>query len=172
MLAAIVAMGTNGVIGRDGGLPWRLPAEMAHFKRTTMGRVVLMGRRTWDELGRPLPGRTNIVITRTPGWSAPGAHAATSLEEALALAARLAGPDAQDPDRCPVVIGGGEIYRLALPHTDRLYLTTVQAAPEGDTSFPPLDPTEWSESARTDHPADARNPHAFTIRVLDRRRPR
>lgn len=172
MLAAIVAMGTNRVIGRDGDLPWRLPDEIAHFKKTTLGRVVIMGRRTFDELGKPLPKRTNLVVTRSRTWAHEGVHAAHNLEAAIDLARELAGPDAwRDIDRCPVVIGGGQVYRLALPHLDRLYLTEVDAAPEGDTRFPDLDEAEWAEIESREHPADDRHPHAFRVRVLDRRAP-
>jgi len=170
MLAAIVAMGTNRVIGRDGDLPWRLPDEMAHFKRTTLGRVVIMGRRTFDELGKPLPKRTNIVVTRSRTWAHEGVHAAHDLEPALELARRLAGPDAwDDPERCPVVIGGGQLYRMALPRVDRVYLTEVAAAPAGDTTFPDLVADDWVETDVSEHPADARHAAGFRIRVLDRR---
>lgn len=170
MLGAIVAMGTNRVIGRDGDLPWRLPDEMAHFKRTTLGRVVIMGRRTFDELGDPLPKRTNIVVTRSRTWAHEGVHVAHDLESAVGLARQLAGPDAWgDPDRCPVVIGGGELYRLALPRVDRLYLTEVDAAPEGDTTFPDLDADEWVELEVREHPTDDRHASGYRIRVLERR---
>ncbi|MEZ6319258.1 MAG: dihydrofolate reductase [Phycisphaerales bacterium] len=170
MLAAIVAMGRNRVIGRDGDLPWRLPDEMAHFKRTTLGRVVIMGRRTFDELGRALPKRVNIVVTRSRTWAHEGVHVAHDFESAVGLARQLAGPNAwDDPDGCPVVIGGGEVYQQAMPRVDRLYLTEVDAAPEGDTTFPDLDADEWVEVEVREHAADEKHAVGFRIRVLERR---
>ncbi|GJM19830.1 MAG: dihydrofolate reductase [Phycisphaeraceae bacterium] len=170
MLVAVAAMGTNRVIGRDGGLPWRLPDELKYFKRVTLGRVVIMGRRTFsEELGGALPGRTNIVITRQPDWAADAVKVCRDLGPAIALAQELAGPENwPDLDRCPAILGGGSVYAQALPLVDRLYLTEVHAEPEGDTTFPELDPAAWAEITSEYHPADDRHAHAFTMRVLDR----
>ncbi|MEQ8850490.1 MAG: dihydrofolate reductase [Phycisphaerales bacterium] len=171
MLCAVVAIGENNVIGRDGGLPWRLPDELKHFKKITLGRVVIMGRRTFtDELGKPLPGRTNLVITRQPDWSADGVETCPSLDAAIDRAREHAGDAWDDPDRCPAILGGGQVYAQALPRIDRLYITTVHAHPEGDTRFPDLNPADWTEIRAEHHPADARHAHAFTMKVLDRRR--
>jgi len=168
LLAAIAAIAENRVIGRDGGLPWTLKDDLAHFKRTTMGRVMIMGRTTFDENGTPLPGRTSIVLTRNRDWSHPGVHVAHDPDDAIALAqaltSELLGPEALgDPDRCPIVIGGGIIYTHTLPRLDLLDLTHVHATVEGDTRFPELDPDEWGVVSRSEHPADERNQHAFAI---------
>lgn len=160
-ISIIVAVAENGVIGRAGGLPWRLPADLRRFRERTMGHPVIMGRRTWESIGRPLPGRRNIVVTRTPGFRAPGAEIAGSLEEAL----RLAG----DTDEI-FVIGGAQLYAEALPRADRIYMTRVRAAPEGDAWFPPWNPAEWVELGRAHHPADQANPFAFDEIVYDSRR--
>ncbi len=170
MLCAVVAIGENNVIGRDGGLPWRLPDELAYFKKITLGRPVIMGRRTFEEeLGKPLPGRTNIVITRQPDWSADGVTIAHDLDAAIDLARDLLTDDAwEDPDRCPAILGGGQVYAQALPRVDRIYLTLVHAHPDGDTTFPELDASEWVEASADHHPADDRHEHAFTMKVLDR----
>jgi len=137
----IAAVGRNGVIGRDNDLPWRIREDLQHFKQLTLGHTLVMGRKTYDSIGRPLPGRRTVVVTRQPDWSAPGVEAAHSLEEALKLA------DSNDV----YVAGGGEIYREALPYADRLELTEVDQSPAGDTTFPALDPTQWTETARDPH---------------------
>ena len=136
----VVAVADNGVIGVDGDLPWRLSPDLAHFKRTTLGHVVVMGRKTYESMGRPLPGRTNVVVTRNPSWSADGVLVAGSFDEALAAAAT------HDGDA--MVIGGGEIYAQALDRADAIVLTEVHLAPEGDARFPSLDPAQWRETAR------------------------
>lgn len=161
-------MAENRVIGKDGQLPWTLKDDLAHFKRTTMGRVMILGRKTFDESGTPLPGRTSIVLTRDRDWSHPGVRVAHDVPDAIRLALELAaqqqGPDAlHDPDRCPIVIGGGVIYRKTLPRLDILDLTRVHATVEGDARFPEWDPGEWAEVSRTGHPADDRNDHPFSI---------
>lgn len=138
-ITLVAAVGSNGVIGRDGGMPWHLPEDLAHFKRVTMGGVLVMGRKTYDSIGRPLPGRTTIVVTRNPDWYADGVQTAQSLEEALASAGT---------GREVFVVGGGEIYRQALPLADCVLLTDVHLAPDGDTTFPLLDPGEWAEAVR------------------------
>lgn len=138
----LAAVARNGVIGVDGGLPWHLPDELALFKRLTLGHVLVMGRRTYESVGRPLPGRTTIVVTRRPDWEAgaEGVLRAGSVADALELASRL--------DDEVFVVGGAQVFADALPSTDRLALTFVDAEPEGDTSFPEVDWAEWREVAR------------------------
>lgn len=141
-MVLVVAVADNGVIGVDGDLPWRLPPDLAHFKRTTLGHVVVMGRKTYDSMGRPLPGRTNVVVTRQADWSAEGVLTAGSLDEALTLAS------AYDGD--VMVIGGGEIYAQAMDLADEIVLTEVHLCPEGDARFPALD-AGWREVSREAH---------------------
>lgn len=162
IISLVAAVSSNGVIGVNGGLPWRLPADLRFFKRLTTGHTIIMGRRTWDEIRRPLPERRNIVVTRNPQAAFPGAERAPDLASALA-SARAAG------DTEVFVIGGGEIYRQALPLADRMYLTEVHAGVEGDTWFPAWDPTGWQVITEDRYEADERHPHAFTIRRYDRR---
>lgn len=159
MLSQIVALGRNRVIGTGNALPWRLPDDLAHFKRLTLGKPVLMGRKTWESLGRPLPGRDNLVLTRDPGYRAVGATVFASLDSALAACRAV--PEV-------MLIGGAELYEQTLPICDHLYLTEVEAAPDGDAFFPALDPADWRETAAEHHPADARHAHAFTWRTLER----
>lgn len=134
----IAAVGRNGVIGRDNDLPWRIREDLQHFKQLTLGHTLVMGRKTYDSIGRPLPGRRTVVITRQSDWSAEGVDVVHTLDDALKLA------DGNDI----YVAGGGEIYRLALPYADRLELTEVDQAPEGDVTFPTIDPAAWTETAR------------------------
>lgn len=162
-LGAIVAVAENGVIGRDGGLPWRLPDDLAHFKAITLGCPVIMGRRTWESLGRPLPGRSNIVLSRT-ARDVLGATCVSSLEAALAAAAATAAPWAW-------VIGGAEVYALTLPSTVRLEVTRVHAQPEGDAFFPTVAWEEWACVEQRTHAVDARHAHAFTFERWERRDP-
>ena len=159
-VSIIVAVSDNGVIGRDGGLPWHLPADLKRFKRLTSGHHMIMGRRTWDSIGRrPLPGRPTIVVSRAPGFVAEGAQVARSLGQALALAV---GVD-------EVFIAGGEaIYREALPIADRLYLTRVHAVVEGDTFFPELDEGGWRVVVEERHEPDEKNTCAHTFLVYER----
>jgi dihydrofolate reductase len=137
-IALIAAVARNGVIGNGGGLPWRLPSDLKRFKQLTMGRPVIMGRKTWESIGRPLPGRLNIVVSRSPGFGADGAKKAGSLSQALEIAA------AEQPGPGEVFeIGGGELYAQAMPYAARLYVTHVMAEPAGDTLFPEIDPVTW-----------------------------
>lgn len=145
----IWAQAANGVIGRDGAMPWHLPGDLAHFKRTTLGAPVIMGRRTWESLPerfRPLPGRENIVVTRNPEWSAVGASVVTSPGEAIA---RASAPASGPAPEWVWVMGGGELYRQALPLADRLEITEIAAEIDGDTRAPELGP-EWVEVPRDD----------------------
>lgn len=158
----VVAMARNRVIGRDNALPWRLPADLAHFKKVTMGHPIVMGRRTYESIGRPLPGRKNIVVTRTPGYAAPGSTVVSSLEQAWQAAG-----DA--PEVC--VIGGSAIFEETLPIADVIHLTEVEAEVEGDTYFPPFDRSEWIETEVARHGVDERHAHAMRILRLDRKRP-
>jgi dihydrofolate reductase len=138
----VAAMGTNRVIGVDGGMPWHISEDLKHFKRTTLGGTMIMGRKTFDSIGRPLPGRRTIVVTRDPAWAHDGVDAAASLTEAFELV------DAADET---FVVGGGEIYAQSLPVADRLVLTEVDDAPVGDTFFPEWSRTEFAEVARDAH---------------------
>ena len=162
MVSLIVAVSSNGVIGRDGDLPWHLPADLRHFKKTTMGHHLIIGRATWDEVGRPLPGRTMVVVTRNREFNADGVLVAHSVEEALALA--------RDDDE-PFIGGGAEIYRQALEAgiVDRLHITRVHADVEGDTLFPRINFDQWLLTDRVDHPADEKNDHPYTFERYDRR---
>ena len=139
-LALVVAAAKSGVIGKGGTLPWRIPEDLKHFKRVTLGHAVIMGRKTWDSIGKPLVDRRNIVLTRDTALQLPGVEVVTSLEDALSLA--------HERDDEPRVIGGAEIYRLALPLATRIYLTEVDRDVEGDAFFPPLDRSAWREVER------------------------
>jgi len=161
----MVAAAENGVIGRHNNLPWHLPQDLRYFKRVTMGKPIVMGRKTFESIGRPLPGRCNIVISQNPDYSAEGVRRVDSLDEALALAERIAGIDGA---REAVVIGGAEIYALALPRADRLYLTRIHAIVDGDTQLPPIDWREWREVGRERHTADSDNPYDYSFLVYDR----
>ncbi len=159
-LALIAAVARNGVIGRGGDLPWRIPADLKYFKATTMGKPMIMGRRTYDSIGKALPGRISIVVTRQSGFQAAGVEVAGDLDRAVEIAAGLGAEEA-------MVIGGGEIYAAALPRADRLYLTEVHIEAEGDVYFPPLDRSQWRELSRDDHPAEGDTP-AFSFVTLER----
>lgn len=160
LLSLIVAADRNWVIGRDNAMPWHLPSDLRFFKRATLNKPLLLGRRTFEAIGRPLPGRRVIVISRRPGFRAGGCETAASLEQALALARPA-------PE---VMIGGGaELYRQTLAHADRLYLTRVDAEVEGDTRFPAIDVADWRVLWRQRQPADARHAHAYSRLLLSRR---
>ncbi len=156
----MVAMAANGVIGRANRLPWHLPRDLKRFKALTLGKPILMGRRTYQSIGRALPGRTNLVLTRDRGWSAPGVIVVHSLDEALE---RSGG--AQEL----VVIGGADLFRLALPLAQRIYLTEVRAEVPGDTYFPELDRAAWAEVERSAHPADPEHAYPLSFVTLERR---
>lgn len=161
MVSLIVAMSSNRVIGRDGDLPWHLPADLRHFKKTTMGHHLIIGRATWDEVGKPLPGRTMVVVTRNRDFSAAGVLFAHSVADALSLVV--------DDDE-PFIGGGAEIYRQALEAeiVDRLYITRIHAEVEGDTFFPDIDLEGWLLVDRVDHPADEKNEFAYSFERYDR----
>jgi dihydrofolate reductase len=158
-LAIIVAMDRRSIIGRDGALPWHLPGDLQYFRRVTMGHPIIMGRRTHESIGRALPGRVNVVVSRNQAYAAPGCLLAPSLPVALSLAA---------PAELAFVIGGAALYAEALPLASRLHVTEVHADVDGDVRFPPFDRLEWREVAREDHPADARNAHAHSFVELRR----
>lgn len=147
-ISLVVAMSENRVIGREGGLPWRLSTDLKRFKAITMGKPVVMGRKTWDSIGRPLPGRLNIVISRDPAFSVPGVTTAATLEEALELGRAEAGPEGEI-----CIIGGGEIFKATLPLADRLYVTHVVADVEGDVYFPEIDGARWGVVSQENVPA-------------------
>ena len=159
-ITLIAAAAENDVIGREGGLPWRLRADMLHFRDATIGHPVIMGRRTWDSLPKPLSDRTNIVLTRHAEFEAPGGIVATTLQDAVAACG--------DSEEC-FVIGGGEIYRMFLEHADRILLTRVHAEIQGDAVFPEFDQTAWILTSSTSHPADERNDHPVTFQDWRRR---
>ena len=165
-LSMMVAKASNRVIGRNNKLPWYLPNDLKYFKQVTFGKPVIMGRKTWDSLGKPLPGRTNIVITRQTDFQAEGAKVVATLDEAVTLAENVAFIEGQDE---AVVMGGAEIYALALPKTDRLYLTEVHAEVDGDTWFPEYDTSEWKEIGREDFPAEGPNPYDYSFVVYERK---
>jgi dihydrofolate reductase len=176
-LELIVARARNGAIGRDGALPWRLPEDLAYFRRTTMGHALIMGRKTWDSLGRPLPGRLNIVVTRNPHWLAKGAVAATSLDDAVDIATRwfaagvpgVTRPDGSALDTPPsptaFIIGGAQLYETAMAALAlaKLHVTEVDTVIEGDAWFPPFDPGAWRAIERDDYPVNPERPLGFAI---------
>lgn len=165
-ITLVVAVSKNGVIGRAGGLPWKLSSDLKLFRRLTMGKPVIMGRKTWESIGRPLDGRLNIVVTRGAAIAHAGIVTAGSLDEALGVARKRAEADGADEI---AVIGGGEIYRQALPHADRIYLTEVDLTVDGDTTFPSLDPAVWLETSREDFARGPKDSAVFSLRILDRK---
>ena len=162
----VVAVARNGVIGRDGDMPWRLSTDLKRFKAITMGKPVIMGRKTFQSIGKPLPGRRNIVITHDPAFEAEDVDVVSGVEAALDHAVKAASEAGQNS---VCVIGGGEIYRLALPHADCVHLTHVDAAPEGDTVFPDLDPAEWQAESRESVPAGEKDSVATEYVVYRRK---
>jgi dihydrofolate reductase len=160
-ITLVVAVSENGVIGLKGGLPWRLPADLAHFKSVTMGHPIIMGRKTWESIGRPLPGRTNIVVSGQPDYDAPGCIVASSFEAALAAAVDTAADEV-------MIIGGSALYAAALPRAERILLTRVHGVIDGDTFFAGLVDEEWDVVAVERHEADER--HAWAYSFIELRR--
>ena len=161
----IVAMAENRVIGINNKLPWHLPNDLKYFKQVTMGKPIVMGRKTFESIGKPLPGRTNIVITRNAGWVSDGVKVAHSLNQAYELAAAIGEIDGQSE---LMIIGGDQIYQSCLSEVDRIYLTQVHASVEGDAWFPELDWSQWKEIGREDFSAEGPNPYDYSFIVLER----
>ena len=158
-------MASNRVIGINNSLPWHLPEDLKYFKRTTMGHTIIMGRKTWESIGRPLPGRTSIVISTNPDYQAEGAKVVNSLEEACRVAESISLIDGTDE---AFVIGGAGLYAAALPKADRFHLTRVHAEVNGDTSLPEFEESEWDEVWREDYSRNESNPYDYSICVLER----
>lgn len=165
-LSLIVAMAENHVIGCNNQMPWHLPGDLQYFKKVTMGKPVIMGRKTFESIGRPLPGRSNILITRNTDFQAEGVRIVHDLASACELGEQIAVADGEEE---VMVIGGAEIYRQALPQADRLYLTRIHAEIEGDAWFPALAESEWLETARETHLASGSNPFDYSFTVLQRK---
>jgi dihydrofolate reductase len=159
-ISIIVAVDRQRGIGKDGDLPWRLPADLKHFKRTTMGHPIVMGRKTHESIGKALPSRTNIVATRQHDYTAEGCVIVDSFENAIAAA--------QADDDEVMIVGGASIYEAALPHTDRIYLTVVDGDFDTDTFFPALEPNTWTVVDEESHEADEKNAHPYTFYTLER----
>ena len=162
-LALICAMAGNGVIGNRNALPWRLPEDLRHFRRTTMGHSIIMGRKTFESIGGPLAGRSNIVVSRQPGYGADGVKVRDSLEAALELAETIAAIDGAEQ---AFVIGGAELYRLAMPQAELFHLTRIHADVAGDTRLEGFDEAEWEEISRQDFTRDPENPYNYSICLL------
>ena len=158
-LSLVVAMARNRVIGANGSIPWHLPRELQMFKAITMGHHMVMGRNTWESIGRLLPGRTTVVVTRQPGYRIDGAIVAASFEAALAACAG---------DAEIFVIGGAQLYAAALPRADRIFLTEIDAEIAGDTYMPEFDLTQWHATAVTEYPADDKNRYSYKLTIYDR----
>ncbi len=161
IISLVVAAANNNAIGKDGTMPWHLPNDLRHFKNVTWGMPVVMGRKTFDSLGKALPGRKNIVITRQPGWKAENAVSVASIEDALFLARET---DAREV----MVIGGGEIYRTVFAKAKRIYLTRVDGDPDADTFFPAVDPKEWRLVSQKNYEADEKNDYNYSFQVWER----
>ncbi len=161
MISIIVAIGKNNTLGFGNALPWHLPDDLKRFKKLTLGHAIIMGRRTYESIGKPLPDRKNIVITREKDFAAPGCIVAHSWEEAV----RSAGDETEI-----FVVGGSQIYAMALPHTDKLYLTWVEAETDGDVFFPKLDLDEWRETYSESHPMDERHGYPSTFKIYERKK--
>lgn len=160
-VALIVAVAENGIIGRDGGLPWRLSGDLRYFKSVTIGKPIIMGRKTFESIGRPLPGRPNLVVSRNPEFAPDGVDVFDGLDAAVAHAESLAGGEV-------MVIGGAGLYAAALAIADRVYLTEVHAAVDGDVRFPAFDREAWAETSRERHVASEKDDHDHSFVVLDR----
>ena len=161
----IVAMAENRAIGINNKLPWYLPNDLKYFKQVTMGKPILMGRKTFESIGKPLPGRTNIVMTRNENWSAEGVKVVHSLDQAFDMGESVCEIDGQSE---VMIIGGDQIYQMSLPEIDRIYLTKVHAELKGDAFFPEVDWREWKELAREDFKAEGPNPYDYSFIVLER----
>ena len=165
IISAIFALSENRVIGINNRLPWHLPADLQHFKKTTSGHPVIMGRKTYDSIGKPLPHRTNIILTRDPAFQVPNCLIAHSPEEALKKATALPFSSPQEI----FIIGGAHIYEIMLPFISRIYMTIVHHTCDGDAYFPALNEQEWQETAREFHPADEKNAYAYSFVTLERK---
>ena len=165
-ISLVVAIAENGVIGREGGLPWRLSSDLKRFKAVTMGKPMIMGRRTYDSIGRALPGRLSIVVTRDRAWRAEGVEVVGSTEDAVALANVRARCMTGAVEIC--IIGGGDIYAQAMPKADRLYVSHVDLDPAGDVRFPPIDPALWRVVAEPDVPRSERDQATYRVRIYER----
>jgi dihydrofolate reductase len=166
IVSLIAAVARNNVIGSKQAIPWRIPSDFAWFKQTTMGKPMVMGRKQFDTFAKPLPGRPHIVVTRQEGYAPEGVSVARSLDAGIDLARRLAEESGVGEI---MVIGGGDIYAQAIGQADRLYITHVDLAPEGDVVFPPIDPARWAVVASPDVPRSARDDAGYTIRIYERR---
>lgn len=164
-LSLVVAMAQNGVIGRENGLPWHLPKDLAYFKQITMGHPIIMGRKTFESIGRPLPGRTNIVVTRQKSWASDGVEKVDSVSAAIDLAEVIAHSDSLSEY---MLIGGASLYGQVLGSAAKIYMTEVCAEIEGDTKFPEFDKSQWREVSRENHSADAHNPYDYSFVVYER----
>ena len=165
-IVLVAAIGENNVIGRDGQLPWRLKSDLQHFRKLTINKPVIMGRKTYASIGKPLKDRTNIVLTSDLGLPAPGTVLATSMDEALALARQDAAARGVDEI---MIIGGSDVFAAMLPVADRLEITHVHASPDGDVTFPPIDPKLWREVSRTEHTAGPNDSAGFAVAVYLKR---
>jgi dihydrofolate reductase len=163
----VVAAAANGVIGRDGQLPWRLPSDLKRFRALTLGKPVIMGRKTYESIGKPLDGRDNIILSRQPAFSPPGVAVVAKIEDAIQLGRRLAAQRGVDE---MAIIGGAEVFRAALPLTDRVYLTLVKGTPVGETRLPKFDPETWQETAREAMAKGPRDQYCADFIVLDRKK--
>ncbi len=160
-ISLVVAAATNNAIGKDGKMPWHLPNDMKHFKNVTWGMPVVMGRKTFDSLGKVLPGRKNIVITRQQNWKVEGTVSVKSIDDALFVAKST---DANEV----MVIGGGEIYKTVFDKAKRIYMTRVEAEPEADTFFPAIDPKQWQLVSQKNHEADEKNAYNYSFQIWER----
>ncbi|MFH2010140.1 MAG: dihydrofolate reductase [bacterium] len=163
----VVAIAANGMIGKGRGLPWpKLSNDLKFFKRTTLGKPIVMGRKTYETIGKPLPGRANIVLTRNPGFQAEGVHVAHSVDDAIALAEKIARADGAEE---LAIIGGAELYAHTFARADRLYVTEIHAEFDGDTRFPQWDRAAWNEVSRDEQPGDPAVPFDYAFVTYDRR---
>lgn len=163
IISTIVAVAKNNVIGKDNDIPWYLPADLKYFKKITTGHHIVMGRKCYESIGRPLPKRTNVVVTRNPFFIATGCLITHNVGEAVQLAE-------DNGEEEVFIIGGGQIYEIALPHVDRIYLTEVDLEVEGDIFFPTIDPQNWTLIEETKHKADEKNEYDYTFKVLERKK--